>query len=215
MGEWIIIRSFCPQQMKVCDVFAWFQSKVGFRTWRENAVLLTRSGPFWRLLMQNPKSKTKQKLRFWRILPVLKRRILSLDNYPLKPDVLLCWKGPFLRISGDLLGVIVDGFVSKCDYIAPPRRLIRPGTMSRPAFYRGVKIHMWLHLRAIVCGRIRRLWTGVFGSGRFPGTLTSGLRWAPMVRLHCYRLPWPRRLISAQSHDSRLAARRLVSPPSK
>ena len=135
--------------MKVCDVFAWFQSKVGFRSLRENAVLLTRSGPFWRLLMRNPKSETKQKLRFWRILPVLKRRILSLDNYPLKPDVLQCWKGPFLRISGDLLGVIVDGFVSKCDYIAPPRRLIRPGT--------------------IVCGRIRRLCTGVFASGRFPG----------------------------------------------
>ena len=187
MGEWIIVRSFCPQQMKVCDVFAWFQSKVGFRSLRENAVLLTRSGPFWRLLMRNPKSKTKQKLRFWRILPVLKRRILSLDNYPLKPDVLQCWKGPFLRISGDLLGVIVDGFVSKCDYIAPPRRLIRPGT--------------------IVCGRIRRLWTGVFASGRFPGTLKSGLRWAPMVRLHCYRLPWPRRLISAKSHDSRHAHR--------
>ena len=113
MGEWIIVRSFCPQQMKVCDVFAWFQSKVGFRSLRENAVLLTRSGPFWRLLMRNPKSKTKQKLRFWRILPVLKRRILSLDNYPLKPDVLQCWKGPFLRISGDLLGVIVDGFCFK------------------------------------------------------------------------------------------------------
>ena len=60
-----------------------------------------------------------------------------------------------MRISGDLLGVIVDGFVSKCDYIAPPRRLIRPGT--------------------IVCGRIRRLWTGVFASGRFPGTLKSGI----------------------------------------
>jgi hypothetical protein len=28
---------------------------------------------------------------------------------------------------------------------------------------------------ALVSGRIKRLWTGVFASGRFPGTLKSGI----------------------------------------
>ena len=188
MGEWIIMLCFWTFEKKVGDVFAWFQKKVGFRTLKQNAVFLTRSGPFWRLMMHNPKSKTKQNLRFWGIICRVKSHNLSLNNYPLKPDVLQCWKGLFLRISGDLLGVIVDGFCFK----------------------------MWLHSisqafnstgHEVVSGRIRRLWTGVFASGRFPGTLKSGLRWAPMVRLHCYRLPWPRRLISAQSHDSRHAPR--------
>ena len=113
MGEWIIIRSFWTFEKKVCDIFAWFQKKVGFRTLKQNAVFLTRSGPFWRLMMHNPKSKTKQNLRIWGIICRVKSHNLSLNNYPLKPDVLQCWKGLFLRISGDLLGVIVDGFCFK------------------------------------------------------------------------------------------------------